>query len=130
MIPPCRREKTGWVRKKKPDSVPSERFPVLFGSHSAGSCGMRIGMQADNSKDGSTWVTDERFNTCAHLAGAVFALFGAVLLIVCAGFQGKPWQMLSFCVYGVCLVTLFVSSALHHGVRSSARVEALLRQCD
>jgi hemolysin III len=87
-------------------------------------------MHAHLSRDGSTRVTDERVNTCTHLAAAVFALFGAVLLIVYSGLRGKPWHVVSMSVYGVCLVTLFVSSVLHHGVRASSRVEEVLRLVD
>ena len=80
----------------------------------------------DLSKDHSTNVTDEVFNAASHLAGALFALTGLVLLVVYAGVAGKPWHVVSFSIYGVSLVSLFLASALHHGVNASARIERVL----
>jgi hemolysin III len=82
------------------------------------------------SKDGSVHVTDERVNTITHMAAAVFALFGCVLLIAKAGEAEKPWHIVAFSVYGVGLVGLFVSSALHHGIDGSERTRRALRTLD
>ena len=84
----------------------------------------------DRSKDGSRHVTDERFNTASHLAAAIFALLGTVVLIVMSSVEGKPWHIVSFAVYGASLVTLFIASTLHHGIVGTPRVEELLRSLD
>ena len=68
------------------------------------------------SRDGSIHVTDERFNTVSHLFGTCFALVGAALLISQAAARGEPWKIVGVSVYGVSLVSLFVSSTLHHGL--------------
>lgn len=78
------------------------------------------------SKDGSRHVTDEKINTCTHLAAAVFALLGAVMLIAKAGLQGKPLHVVSFSIYGFSLVFMFIASVLHHGVNSGRRLEGFL----
>jgi hemolysin III len=75
-------------------------------------------------------VTDERFNTVSHLFAACFALVGAALLIAQAGAQGDPWKIVGFAVYGLSVVTLFVASALHHGLDHSPRVNEILRTLD
>ena len=84
----------------------------------------------DCSKDRSAHVTDERVNTATHLAAAILSLMGMVLLIVYSSVAGKVWHIVGFSVYGFSLVGLFVASTLHHGVRSSPRVEDVLRSID
>ncbi|MCG2802511.1 MAG: hemolysin III family protein, partial [Cellulomonas sp.] len=82
------------------------------------------------SRDGSVHVTDERFNTASHLFAACFAIVGAALLIVQASAQGDPWKIIGFSVYGLSIVTLFVSSAAHHGIDRGPRVNEVLRTLD
>lgn len=82
------------------------------------------------SRDGSIHVTDERFNAISHLVGACFALVGAGLLVVQASVQGDPWKLVGLGVYGASLLLLFVSSALHHGIDGSPRVNEVLRTLD
>jgi len=57
----------------------------------------------------------ERLNTLTHLIGAVFALAGAVVLVVVASLKGDPWRIVSFSIYGVSLFTLYLFSTLYHG---------------
>ena len=71
----------------------------------------------------------ERFNSISHLVGAALALAGAVLLIVLAARVGDPWKIVSFSVYGVMLVTLYVFSTLYHSVRGP-RAKDVLRKFD
>ncbi|WP_250447651.1 hemolysin III family protein [Actinotalea sp. C106] len=82
------------------------------------------------SKDGSVHVTDERINTVSHLAATCFALVGSALLIAQAGDQGDPWKIVGFSVYGFCVLMLFGSSTLHHGLDRSPRVNEVLRTLD
>lgn len=86
--------------------------------------------QRPRSKDGSLHVTDERFNTASHLAASIFSLLGMVLLVVYASMGGTVWHIVSFSVYGLSLVSLFVFSALHHGVEGSRKLEDILRSFD
>jgi hemolysin III len=82
------------------------------------------------SKDGSVHVTDEIINTATHMVGGFFALFGTALLIVSAAGEGKVWHVVSFAVYGVSLISLFVASSLHHGVNLSKRLNDVFRLFD
>ncbi len=84
----------------------------------------------DFSKDGSVHVTDEIINTATHMVGGFFALFGTALLIVSAAAEGKVWHMVSFGVYGLSLIALFVASSLHHGVNLSKRLNDVFRLFD
>lgn len=82
------------------------------------------------SKDGSIHVTDEVFNTFSSATAAVFSIIGVVYLLYQASLADKPWHLFGFAVYGFGLITLFVLSALHHGINASPRTEHLLRQLD
>lgn len=75
-------------------------------------------------------MTDERFNTVSHLFAACFALVGAALLVSQASAQGDPWKIVGFSVYGLSVMTLFLSSTLHHALDRSPRVNEVLRTLD
>lgn len=70
----------------------------------------------------------ERFNSWTHLAGAVLALAGAVVLIVLAATRGDAWKVVSASIYGAALVLLYVSSVLYHSLRG--RAKDVLRELD
>lgn len=92
---------------------------------------MKIFMQARTlSKDGSKIVTDEVYNTTISGLGTLLAMFGTAILIIQSIAMGKPWQLLSFSVYGFGAINLFFLSAIHHGVNSTEQVEYLLRRLD
>lgn len=63
----------------------------------------------------------EKFNSISHLVGAVLAAVGAALLIVLAARLGDPWKIVSFSIYGVMLLLLYVTSTLYHSVRGRAK---------
>ncbi|MBG6070935.1 MULTISPECIES: hemolysin III family protein [unclassified Polaromonas] len=63
----------------------------------------------------------ERFNSITHLVGAALALAGSVVLVVLAAREGDPWKIVSFSIYGVMLVALYVFSTLYHSVRGPAK---------
>lgn len=82
------------------------------------------------SHDGSPHVTDEVFNAASHLMGGMLSILGAAVLITGACAHGDPWAIVAFSLYGACLVFLFFSSFLHHGVRGSHRMMRLFRKLD
>lgn len=82
------------------------------------------------SKDGSVHVTDEFYNTLISSLGALLAVVGLYFLISHALIVRGPWHVFSFSVYGLSLVFMFTSSALHHGVDGSEKTNHLLRQLD
>lgn len=63
----------------------------------------------------------ERFNSISHLAGAALATIGAVALVVLAARAGDPWKIVSFSVYGVMLMALYLASTLYHSLRGRAK---------
>jgi len=63
----------------------------------------------------------ERFNGYTHLAGAMLAVAGAVVLIVLGAQQADAWKVVSFSIYGATLITLYSSSTLYHSTRGRAK---------
>lgn len=82
------------------------------------------------SKNGSVHVTDEFFSTLIAGVGALLGAIGAVFLVLKALSQGNPGSVPGFSVYGVGLVAMFLSSALHHGINGAPKTNHLLRQFD
>jgi hemolysin III len=70
----------------------------------------------------------EKFNAVTHLAGAVLALAGSVVLIVLAAQGGDSWKVASVSIYGVTLVSLYSVSTLYHSLRG--RAKDILRKLD
>lgn len=70
----------------------------------------------------------EKFNGYSHLAGAVLALLGAVVLIVQGALQGDAFKIVSFAIYGTTLTLLFSVSTLYHSTRG--KVKAVFRKLD
>ncbi|EGO64360.1 PAQR family membrane homeostasis protein TrhA [Acetonema longum] len=57
---------------------------------------------------------EERWNAITHGAGASLALAGLVVLIVFSCLYGGIWHRVSFSIYGVSLVLLYLASTLYH----------------
>lgn len=70
----------------------------------------------------------ERFNSYTHLAGALLALSGAVVLVVLGALRADAWKVVSFAIYGATLVLLYGLSTLYHSTRG--RVKDFFRRLD
>ncbi len=70
----------------------------------------------------------ERFNAYSHLAGAVLALAGLVLLVVYSSVYHDAWKIVSSAIYGATLLLMYTVSTLYHSVKGRAKV--LLRRLD
>lgn len=82
------------------------------------------------SKDGSVYVTDEFYNTWIAIIGLVAALLGCIYLLGVSTSEHKLWHLWGYSFYAFGVVTLFLMSALHHGIDGSEREEELFRQLD
>lgn len=60
----------------------------------------------------------ERFNALSHLAGAILAGVGALVLLVMAARLGDPWKIVSVSIYGT---MLFLTSTLYHSFKGRAK---------
>lgn len=70
----------------------------------------------------------EPVNALTHLAGALAALAGTVLLVYLT--WEEPQKMVSLLIYGVSTTGLFAASTLFHGVKTSSRVRMRLNRLD
>jgi len=70
----------------------------------------------------------ERFNAVTHLVGAVLAIAGLPVLLLSSGTKLDVWKIVSFSVYGVFLILLYVSSTLYHSTRG--KVKNFFRKLD
>ena len=66
-------------------------------------------------------VRGEIFNSVTHLVGSLFALAGAVVLVAAGADSHDPWKVVSFSIYGVALVALYLFSTLYHGLSGDAK---------
>jgi hemolysin III len=80
------------------------------------------------SKDGSRHVTDEVWNTRISAFGVVLALLGSFFLI--GKNLGNDARVVSFSVYAFGVMSVFLSSTLHHGIDGSPKTNHRLRQLD
>lgn len=73
-------------------------------------------------------VHGERFNSITHAVGAVAAVVGGVLLVHVAARSGDVWKVVSFSIYAVTLLLLYLTSTLYHSLRGASK--DVLRKMD
>ena len=67
-------------------------------------------------------VGEEIANAVTHGVGAGLSIAGLVLLILRAVHTGDPWRVVSFTIFGVTMVLLYLTSTLYHSLaRTRAR---------
>lgn len=74
---------------------------------------------------------EEALHSISHGIGAALSLAGMVVLIVVASLASHvdPWKIVSVSLYGVCLLLLYTTSTLYHGLRH-ARLKRLFQVLD
>lgn len=70
----------------------------------------------------------ERFNSMTHAVGTVASLVSGVLLVDVAARSGDAWKVVSFSIYAVTLLLLYLTSTLYHSLRGATR--NVLRKMD
>ncbi len=68
---------------------------------------------------------EELANALTHGAGAVLSLVGLVLLLIKSLKTGDIWHVVSFSIFGISLVLLFISSTLYHAVKDENKKKTL-----
>lgn len=61
---------------------------------------------------------EEVLNVITHLTGLILSLGALVLLVVFASIYGNVWHIVSFSIFGSCMVTLYLASTLYHAASS------------
>jgi len=62
----------------------------------------------------SSSLREEIANSITHGIGFLLSIAALVVLVVSASADGNPWKMVSFTIYGVTLVTLYLASTFYH----------------
>lgn len=70
----------------------------------------------------------EPFPGLSHIVGAVLSV--AAMAVLLARADGRVWHVVSFSVYGVCLVLVYVASAMTHSIHCSPQTGAHLDRFD
>lgn len=60
---------------------------------------------------------EEIANAITHGLTAIAAIAGLIVLIVFAASGGDPWRIVTFSIFGTCLVILYAASTCYHAVR-------------
>ena len=66
-------------------------------------------------------IHNEIANTLTHGAGFAMSLFGLVVLLYLAITHGGAMHIVSFAIYGACLVLSYLASTVYHATRSRRR---------
>lgn len=74
-------------------------------------------------------LSEQLANTVTSATGLIFAVAGAVVLVVLASQHGTVWHVVSCSVYAGTLIFLYVASTLYHS-RQFPGTEAVLRAFD
>ena len=83
----------------------------------------------------SEWVNkdytlgEEIAHSVTHGVGALLSVVGLVSLLILAILYGTTWHILSYAVYGLSMVALYLASTLYHGVQKP-RLRPILRKVD
>lgn len=72
----------------------------------------------------------EPVNSLTHLFGAMISIVGLVLLVYRAALDATVWHIVSFSIYGASLILLFSASSIYHMLRTSIKVQTILRKID
>lgn len=72
---------------------------------------------------------EELVNSLTHGFGALFSIFALIVLVITAQKRGDATHLVSFAIYGVSLVSLYLSSTLYHSF-SSPKLKKLFGRFD
>jgi len=72
---------------------------------------------------------EELANTLIHGIGAALSVAALVVLVTFSALAGDPWRVVSFSIYGSCLVALYLASTFYHAFRSP-RLKRIFRVFD
>lgn len=64
---------------------------------------------------------EERLNVLSSVAGVLLSVAGLVWMLFISISIDDPWRIVASSIYGISLITLFLSSALYHGRHASSR---------
>lgn len=72
----------------------------------------------------------EPASALTHLAGALLAVVGTIVLVYQGVMYGTVWHVVSFAVFGASLILLYTASTLYHALDVSPKANLALRRVD
>ena len=61
---------------------------------------------------------EEKINVISHFVGLLLSIAALALLVVKASLMGNVWHSVSFSVYGLSLIVLYLASTLYHNSKN------------
>lgn len=86
-------------------------------------------------KDKPSWqnpfytLGEEIANSVTHGIGVALAVAGLTTLVILAAIYGDTWRVVSFTIYGISLIILYLASTLYHSVQHP-KAKSILRRLD
>ncbi|MEE2960067.1 MAG: hemolysin III family protein [Myxococcota bacterium] len=78
----------------------------------------------------STAIFREPFNGLSHLAATIMAIAGLCLLVAQAALHGDMWHIVSFSIFGACMILMFACSTLYHLILAGEKGLLILKRFD
>ena len=72
----------------------------------------------------------EPVSAISHAIGALLAAAALVVLVASSALHATPWHVVSFAVYGGCMVLVYLASAAYHWLPLKPSQEKLFRRID
>ena len=64
------------------------------------------------------WDKEEIANILTHGIGAIASAVGLIFLVYFANVKGGIWEQVSFSIFGITMVIVFLSSTIYHTIRT------------
>ena len=73
--------------------------------------------------------TEEITNSITSILGVLFGIAGMTFLVIMAMLSGDHWHLISFIIYGITLILLYLASTLYHSFQNP-RIKKILQKVD
>lgn len=73
--------------------------------------------------------SEEKANIISHAIGLVLSIVALILLVVRASLYGNAWHIVSVCIFGASLISLYAASTFYHGAKDP-KIRSRLRIFD
>lgn len=74
-------------------------------------------------------IREEIVNAVTHGVGACLSVAALVVLVVTGALHGTAWHVVSYAIFGACMVILYTSSTIYHGL-TNLKAKVLFQKFD
>lgn len=74
-------------------------------------------------------LMEEILNSVTHGIGVLLSVAGLVILVVFAAMYGNVWHLVSYSIFGVSMILLYLASTLYHSIPSK-KIKFFLKKID